>query len=179
MAKECKKCGNPVPNHIVIDGKKSNCQRRKYCFDCSPFGHHNTRKLEEELIEKGSVVKTCPDCGDKHDQKCQRCFRCYFRSRKKQVREKVDQIVGTECWLCGYNRCRRNLCFHHVDPGTKDFGLTTRELMLKWDRVFAEMQKCVLVCGNCHGEIHEGLITESEVVTMWRERWTQIKTTTE
>jgi hypothetical protein len=52
-------------------------------------------------------------------------------------------------------------------------------LMLKWDRVFAEMQKCVLVCGNCHGEIHEGLITDSEVVTLWRERWAQIHTKTE
>ncbi len=47
--------------------------------------------------------------------------------------------------------------FHHVDPATKSFALssaTTKSLTAYRE----EAKKCVLVCANCHGEIESGLI---------------------
>jgi hypothetical protein len=46
--------------------------------------------------------------------------------------------------------------------------------MLKWERVFTEMQKCVVSCHNCHGEIHQDLISKSVVEEIWKTKWAQI-----
>lgn len=170
MSRICPKCGERVPKFVWVDGKKRNCQRRKYCLKCSPFGEHNTSKLEERK-QAGSRTKDCPDCGKEHDQKGKRCFACYFRRKEDLRRNMVKSIVGDACWFCGYNKTWRNIHFHHVDSDAKLFCLTTRELMLKWDRVLAEMKKCILVCGNCHGEIHEGIISAENAEKLWSEKW--------
>lgn len=65
---------------------------------------------------------------------------------------------GDSCKLCGYNKCRHSLHFHHLDPATKDFQISGN-WGLSWKRVKEELDKCVLVCSNCHGEIHAGLVT--------------------
>lgn len=172
MAKLCLNCSNIVPKFFYIGSKRISGQRRKYCLDCSPFGKHNTRKLEKPSAD-GST-KQCPDCNDWHTQRGNRCFRCYFNKRKVEVSQRVAAIVGAACWICGYAKTKRNLCFHHTNAATKKFNLTTRELMLKWDRVFTEMKKCVLVCCNCHGEIHDHLILDSVVQDIWKSRWLEI-----
>ncbi len=64
---------------------------------------------------------------------------------------------GGCCQLCGYNRCSRALSFHHKDPKEKDFGLSVRGLTRSWEKIQAELDKCVLVCANCHMEIHDGI----------------------
>lgn len=164
MARVCPKCESKVPTFVWVDGKKHNCQRRKYCLECSPFGEHNTKRLESELTRK---TKNCPDCGKLHDQKGHRCFACYFKYKQKIRVKKVQSIVGTSCWSCGYDKTWKNLCFHHVDSNGKLFGLSTRELMLSWEKILPEMKKCILVCCNCHGEIHAGIISNAEVQRMW------------
>lgn len=173
MSKICKNvsCENVVLNHYVDEnGKSHNCQRRKYCFVCSPFGLHNTRQLES--VPAGVSEKKCIECGKEHSQKGRRCFGCYFRRKKGIRKQKIIGIVGKQCWLCNYDRTWNNLCFHHVTPEQKKFGLSAREVVgTKWERVFAEMQKCVLVCMNCHGEIHAGLIPENDVKKLHKQRW--------
>lgn len=164
----CKKCGKHVPLMAWIEGKKRNLQTRRYCLDCSPFGKHNTAQLEK-IPDR--LEQRCVDCGKKYKRNGVRCPVCYFHRRRKRVVKRIDEIVGIACWICGYDKTRRNLCFHHLDPKTKLFGLTTRETMLKWERVFAEMKKCVLVCANCHGEIHDDLISELSVQKVWKEKW--------
>ena len=168
MARSCPKCGDRVPANAWIDGKKRNLGNRKYCLECSPFGSHNTAQLER-IPDR--LDQTCIDCGKKYERSGRRCSMCYFRRRKSKVTKRIDGIVGTACWTCGYSKTRHNLCFHHVNPKTKLFGLTTRETMLKWERVLSEMKKCVLVCHNCHGEIHCGLISENKVRRMWKSKW--------
>ena len=72
---------------------------------------------------------------------------------------------GGKCQCCGYNRCLGALEFHHIDPSSKDFGISSKGYTRSWDKVKSELDKCVLVCANCHREIHEG-ITEcpSEII---------------
>lgn len=164
------KCGNKFPKKIVIDGKERNLQTRKFCFECSPFGSHNTRNLIATARQQ--ILKPCPDCKQDHTQKGRRCFACYFQIRQAAIVSKVQNIVGTRCWFCAYDKCWRNLAFHHVDSSAKEFGLTTRELVgKKWKSVLAEIKKCVLCCHNCHGEIHEGIIHSVRVDEMHREVW--------
>lgn len=74
--------------------------------------------------------------------------------------KRADQIYeyygSEECIICGYNRCRRSLTFHHVDPESKSFAVAGSETRA-WEAVKKEVDKCVLLCHNCHGEVHAGL----------------------
>jgi hypothetical protein len=65
---------------------------------------------------------------------------------------------GGRCCCCKYSKALSALEFHHVDPKTKDFGLgAIRGSFKAWDKIVAELRKCVMVCSNCHAEIHEGV----------------------
>jgi hypothetical protein len=77
--------------------------------------------------------------------------------RKQAVKERLIEEGGGCCTVCGYDRCTFNLTFHHVDPKTKSFGMSMRSTKAL-AAYLEEIQKCVLVCANCHGEIESGLI---------------------
>ncbi|MBP9854147.1 MAG: hypothetical protein KBD53_04690 [Candidatus Omnitrophica bacterium] len=44
--------------------------------------------------------------------------------------------------------------FHHKDPSQKDFNISCKGYTRSWNKVRQELDKCVLVCANCHREIH-------------------------
>lgn len=64
---------------------------------------------------------------------------------------------GGKCIVCGYNKSQRALSFHHVDPKKKSFTLSERGLTRSWELIKKEIDKCVLLCANCHMEIHDGI----------------------
>lgn len=68
------------------------------------------------------------------------------------------EYLGSKCAICGYNKCLAALEFHHKNSEEKDFGLSCRGLTRSWERIKKELEKCVLVCSNCHKEIHSGLV---------------------
>lgn len=175
--KTCKKCGNKFPSWEWVDGKKRVYSSRKFCFECSPYGVHNTRDLTAETKKNKSNVykRLCKTCGKEYNaqnRKDAQCYSCYFKRREKQITKKVQGLVGTSCWLCGCNRYWGNLNFHHINPDNKLFGLTTRELVgHRWEKVTAEIGKCVLLCCRCHGEVHGGLIPEKEIKRLHQKHW--------
>lgn len=77
--------------------------------------------------------------------------------RRKKLKEMALEHSGGKCIICGYNKSKRALVFHHVDPSKKDFGLGLNGLTRSWKRVKAEIDKCALLCSNCHMEIHDGI----------------------
>ena len=79
------------------------------------------------------------------------------KRRRKKLREMARASKGSKCIICGYNKCQRALSFHHIDPAKKEFDLSSRGVTRSWKKVEAEIKKCVLVCANCHMEIHEGI----------------------
>lgn len=85
----------------------------------------------------------------------------YFKQavikRRKKVRDMALEYKGGKCCMCGYNKSKRALSFHHVDPSKKDFGISFRGFTRSWEKTKAELDKCVLVCMNCHMEIHDGI----------------------
>jgi len=89
--------------------------------------------------------------------RCKRCVGEAVTRRKQKIKALLVEEAGGCCAVCGYDRTVVNLHFHHVDPAEKSFNLsmsTTKSLA----RYRAELQKCVLVCANCHGEIEAGLL---------------------
>jgi transcription elongation factor Elf1 len=84
--------------------------------------------------------------------------------RRKRLREQAVKYKGGECIFCGYSRCQAVLDFHHLDPTQKEFGISMDGITRSWERVSKELDKCVLVCSNCHREIHAGILQPSEVI---------------
>jgi hypothetical protein len=66
---------------------------------------------------------------------------------------------GSSCLICGYNRFIGALDFHHLDPAEKDFGLSTKGITRAWALVKQELDKTVLLCSNCHREVHGGVVS--------------------
>lgn len=65
------------------------------------------------------------------------------------------KLMGGCCSICGYSKNFAALTFHHLNPKKKSFQLDLRSLSnRKMSRIDSEMKKCVLVCQNCHTELH-------------------------
>lgn len=64
---------------------------------------------------------------------------------------------GGSCQKCGYDKCNGALEFHHLDPSEKDFGISAKGDIKSWERIRVELDKCILICANCHRELHEEL----------------------
>jgi hypothetical protein len=166
---ECKNCGEYFNKKVVIDGRARNLQRRKYCFKCSPFDCHNTKK-----IENAGFIKSCKMCGKiilRKKEKGKNCWTCANRKNRQEKLEKIKSFTGDACWECGYNKCWGALDFHHVYPEEKSFSLTMCEIQFSWERIFPEIKKCVLLCCRCHREVHAGLISEERVLNIWKNHW--------
>jgi len=75
--------------------------------------------------------------------------------RRKTVRQKAIEYKGGKCQLCGYNKCLEALEFHHFSD--KDFGISQKGYTRSWEKVKAELDKCILLCANCHREVENGV----------------------
>lgn len=78
--------------------------------------------------------------------------------RRRKLKEMVVEYRGGKCVLCGYDRCIWALDLHHVNESTKEFGLSVRGMTRAWEKIKQEADKCVLLCANCHREIHAGVV---------------------
>lgn len=150
---DCAKCRTNFPNHVVIEGRERNLQRRRYCLKCSPFGVKNTLKLEE-----AGAAGLCA-CGTKfkYDRtkglRRTTCLRCRDQKRRHARKAQAVSYMGGKCSECGYKRSVKALQFHHRDPKKKEFGIGQR-MRRSWSVVKKELKKCVLICANCHAEKH-------------------------
>ena len=78
--------------------------------------------------------------------------------RRKRVREMAVEKLGGKCQVCGYNRCQSALDFHHKDESQKSFGISSKGYTRSWDSIRTEVDKCFLLCANCHREVHTGVL---------------------
>lgn len=81
----------------------------------------------------------------------------YYRNRRKEIKESLINYKGGKCEKCGYDKCIKALQFHHIDPNKKDFTISKNIKSLKFEDVKKEVDKCILVCANCHAEIHDNV----------------------
>lgn len=152
---ECKKCLSKFPISLLIDGKKRILNKRKYCLDCSPFKANNRIKLEVSL-----PVGVCKECSKSYTydktkgHRRNRCGSCITTKRRKSIKEKAVLSKGGKCMACGYSKYLGALDFHHRDERTKSFTIATAYNM-SWDKISLELEKCDLLCSNCHREKHQ------------------------
>lgn len=104
--------------------KTNNAKRRKYCYECSPEQNQGENKAEQ------------------------------VSALRKAMKKEAVKRKGGKCEICGYSKNISALQFHHINPQNKKFGLANNGIIHPWDEYWEEAQKCILVCANCHAEIH-------------------------
>ena len=81
----------------------------------------------------------------------------YEKQKMRHVSRKQELInlMGGKCTMCGYNKNYAALDFHHVHPEEKSFPLDARHLSnCSVKSLIEEANKCILLCANCHRELH-------------------------
>lgn len=104
---------------------KQNLQLEFYCYNCSG---DSTRHDNNTRKHQKTVLR---------------------RSMKLQA----VKLLGGKCCRCGYDKCIDALEFHHENQDEKEFKLGSGNTM-SWKDYKNEAMKCILVCSNCHKEIH-------------------------
>jgi len=104
-------------------------------------------------------MNTCEKCARKFEYKRSAghtkkvCNSCHVNARRHSLKQKAVDYKGGECQKCGYKKCLVALDFHHLDESTKDFNISGSHCR-KWETLKEELDKCILVCANCHRELH-------------------------
>ena len=81
----------------------------------------------------------------------------YAKQKERALSRKLEliRLKGGKCEICGYDKNIAALEFHHLDPNVKSFQLDSRHLSnTTRDKIIEELDKCILVCANCHRELH-------------------------
>jgi hypothetical protein len=79
------------------------------------------------------------------------------KKRRYKVKAMSIEYKGGKCLICGYNKFQGALELHHIDRTKKSFGIGEKGYTRSWAKVKIELDKCVLLCANCHREVGAGI----------------------
>ena len=102
-----------------------------------------THGITEHMVRSDGAVR------------CRKCVVDSVKRRRESIKKMAVDYKGGKCEKCGYNKCLTALEFHHMDPSQKDFGISQNGKTRSWEKTKLELDKCIMVCANCHREIHE------------------------
>lgn len=155
--------------------KRRNATRKKLkaTIDPNSFPHEIKRickDCKEEKLCKWSSSFTTKGVPEYRTQ-CGPCFKIYLKkirgtakyrttrnaTRKRTVvtrKQWAVDFLGGKCKLCNYKKSLHALTFHHRNPEEKEYEVGG---ILEWDKnkIKKELNKCDLLCFNCHMELHE------------------------
>jgi hypothetical protein len=111
---------------------------------------------------KRVFMRTCKRCGAEVTGRSNKIY-CSINCKsadavtrwRRNLKLKAIEYKGGKCNVCGYKKCPAALEFHHPEDD-KEFGLAQKGTCRAWEKVKKELDKCDLVCKNCHTEIHCG-----------------------
>lgn len=95
-------------------------------------------------------------------KRCTECAKQAVNKARRSMKMKAIEALGSCCKICGYNRCTEALEFHHLDPTQKDITISSEGYSKGWKVIEKELSKCVLLCSNCHREVHAGLLLATD-----------------
>lgn len=134
-------------------------------------------KVAQRLLEQGK--KWCPGCksvlslehftrvkstANSYSPYCVECKREQLEKRKinrRQIKRRLTELLGNVCARCGYSEFGASLVFHHVNGEEKEIAPAQIVLRLDYNcisdqHIVDELDKCILLCANCHLALHAG-----------------------
>jgi hypothetical protein len=121
-----------------------------FCQICTDRRNKKVKEYKASDEYKVSCAKYRASNGGKLSRKK------YIKKRKKLDREFIlDYKMGKGCSVCGYNKCGEALHLHHLNPKDKTTEIS-RMVAQRYsrERIEQELDKCVVMCANCHAEQH-------------------------
>lgn len=155
LGNKCKLCGTSDVHILCFHHKNPKEKEFK-------FSKRHGMKFDNYKKELDKCELLCHNCHHKlhyNDGK----ILCNKALQSRKVKQMLLDLKGTsECSLCGYNNCIGCLDFHHLNSDIKEFalvtvccqGFKTIDNIIKNDKIMNELQKCVVICKNCHIKIH-------------------------
>jgi len=116
------------------------------------IGDEMEKVILKECSKHSLTEFTWRQCENRY--RCRKCSSEAVQKRRYIIKEQAVEYKGGKCEICGYDKCIDALEFHHLNPTQKDFGISNKGYTRSWDNVKKELDKCILVCSNCHKEIH-------------------------
>ncbi len=126
--------------------------------------------LKTNLNQFGLSDYQC-QCGETNPEKfyghsksnCSKCHNLRTAKSGKNNRLFAVEFLGSKCKVCGYDKHTGSLDIHHLDPTIKDKNF---KYMRGWckERILNEIKNCVLLCRNCHAEVHAGHTILEDVI---------------
>jgi hypothetical protein len=133
-------------------------------FSQEPYIQTSVKRID------GRPIQNCSCCGilltketgywrkekELWASQCKKCSNKKTGERWKNSKKRAVEYKGGKCERCGYDKCIDALEFHHINPTEKDKNFGNIKLR-KWETQKKELDKCIMVCSNCHREIHSEL----------------------
>lgn len=166
----CKKCNQYFPGCTKINGKTISLYYRSYCLSCSPYkGNTKNIILPPKKPSLPENFQNCPSCKtikpvsefygrnpktNKIYSWCKSCYKLQAKRRQWEFKNLCVKHKGGKCIKCGYDKNTAALEFHHKDPAKKEFSISKSRDWKFNEVIFNELDKCDLLCSNCHREEH-------------------------
>ena len=137
----------------------------------------NFKTLRNKPIEEYGEFRFCPRCQKQVPTKnfysrrgksnssvyCKICTNEQTIQKQRETKIKMIDYKGGKCEKCGYNKSPAALDFHHKNPLEKKFTIAHARHRSFNENIKKELDKCMLVCSNCHREIHEEINTNKYI----------------
>jgi phosphoenolpyruvate carboxylase len=133
----------------------------KYCGTCK-----NEKQLSEFNKNKGKKDGLNTICRECSKVKAKEFYNTHKEQHLKNVyknrdryKEQIDiYITSVKSVGCKYCQEKMECCldFHHLSD--KEFSIGEKKYWYCLDRLIEEINKCVVICANCHRKLHAGII---------------------
>lgn len=116
----------------------------------------------KKQIKNSNLNKICEICNKDTEKRRNICMTCYTNTRRYKLKKKMFDLKGGKCNKCSVSGLDISCYdFHHLDPTQKDFNLSgLNSARINWKTVEEELDKCILLCANCHREEHSNYKSE-------------------
>jgi len=153
---------NNIKNAVkkLHHGKQGSCSVEGCPGDALAKGFCNAhyiraRRNKDMSTPVQALADSCIDCGDPLNNKggWMRCAKHFKVARQKTIKEALVDAMGGCCQKCGGVFSLSVYDFHHV--GDKDENPSYLIANSSIEQIASEIEKCILLCANCHRIEHE------------------------
>ena len=130
---------------------------KKLCRTCNK--EKRACEFHKQRRNKDGLQSVCKTCRKELDKKYHSKRVVANKKRYKFTREYVDSWKRDHGCACCEEVEPVVLEFHHPD-NNKEFAIASGMVAVSFDRLKAEIAKCVVVCANCHRKLHAGLLSD-------------------
>jgi hypothetical protein len=160
---------------LLLEGRWSSVENEiakcdVLCRNCHVKLHkgdgHVPSKIPEKLGSYTGILKVCRTCNIAKDSSlfadnrnvCRKCRQVYTAKARAINKARVHEYLESKgCRCCGLSD-PEVLELHHDDPSVKEYTVS-HIYSYNWDNIQKEINKCSVLCSNCHRKLHSNEVS--------------------